>query len=119
MDIEEVEATSRRAMTKARRERILAKTEGLCARCDEVAVEVDHIIPVWMGGADEDDNCEGLCVTHHKAKTRADAKARAKVKRLLRRRLGLVEPPKRPLRSRGFAKGTSRPFPKRADSWSR
>lgn len=50
-----------------------------------------------MGGADEDNNLEPLCNDHHKEKTAADAKARAKVKRLLD-----PKPPKGNIKSRGF-----------------
>ncbi len=32
-------------------------------------VEVDHIIPKALGGTDERSNLQGLCRSHHSAKT--------------------------------------------------
>lgn len=36
------------------------------------AVEVDHVVPLSKGGADDDDNRQGLCVPCHQAKTARD-----------------------------------------------
>ena len=49
----------------------------LCANCQrmgriEPAVEVDHIVPLYRGGADAHHNRQGLCVECHKAKTLDD-----------------------------------------------
>lgn len=53
----------------------------LCCQCEQqrlvtAADEVDHITPLWMGGADSEANYQSLCVEHHKAKTAQEAKHR-------------------------------------------
>lgn len=100
---EPVEATPRRTMTPARRRRILAKTNGVCARldCSAPAVEVDHIVCLELGGPDTDENCEGLCEPHHAAKTARDIKMIARARRL-RKDLAGLQKSKRPIPCRPF-----------------
>lgn len=52
------------------------RAEPLCRACKvELAVEVDHIVPVAEGGAELDrDNVQPLCADCHERKTRAEAK---------------------------------------------
>ena len=55
----------------------------LCKKCKEKgktrpAVEVDHIIPLFKGGADDWCNLQGLCLTCHQQKTREDLGLRPK-----------------------------------------
>jgi 5-methylcytosine-specific restriction protein A len=57
--------------------RRLKRTHGLCEDCQdegrtEVAVEVDHVVPLAKGGSDEDGNTRNLCRLHHEAKTAKD-----------------------------------------------
>jgi 5-methylcytosine-specific restriction endonuclease McrA len=72
-------------------------------------LEIDHIIPLELGGLDEDANLQALCYTHHKAKTKADIKRIAKARRLRNKkppdpnRLGQI-------RSRGFDKSKTKGF---------
>ena len=42
------------------------------------ATECDHVLPLWQGGADEDNNLQSLCADHHKAKSAREAIERAK-----------------------------------------
>lgn len=49
----------------------------LCKRCEArglvaLAVEIDHVIPLHKGGADDESNRQGLCADCHRAKTRED-----------------------------------------------
>lgn len=49
----------------------------LCAECQRngkvtAARELDHIIALCNGGADDESNLEGLCVPCHKRKTAKD-----------------------------------------------
>lgn len=53
----------------------------LCLECMKVertslAAEVDHIIPLWAGGKEEDSNRQGLCVDHHSVKTSCEDRMR-------------------------------------------
>lgn len=58
---------------KRRRDRVLQR-EPLCRMCKAIgkvseAVEVDHIIPLVMGGSNDDANLQPLCHKHHAEKT--------------------------------------------------
>lgn len=53
------------------------------ARVD--GAEVDHRIPIALGGADEAENAQVLCVRCHKRKTKSDRKRIDKAKRVGRR----------------------------------
>ena len=53
-----------------------------CVMCDaegvtRAATELDHIVPLWAGGRDNDGNRQGLCAEHHAAKSAEEAKLRA------------------------------------------
>jgi len=65
------------------RNAIKARDCGLCQRCKRagkttVGSVVDHIVPLWQGGSDEDSNKELLCDPCHDTKTTAEATQRAK-----------------------------------------
>ena len=72
-----------RRVSAGTRAKILAATGHVCARpdCPERATDVDHILPLWLGGSNREKNLEGLCPGHHAAKTKAEAALRAKAKR--------------------------------------
>jgi 5-methylcytosine-specific restriction protein A len=71
------------------RERILRRDRGLC-QCDEckapgaipqAAEVVDHIVPIWEGGLEEDSplgdlNRQSLSIEHHALKSAQEAKRR-------------------------------------------
>lgn len=44
----------------------------VCQRCGQIlertALEVDHIVPIALGGDDEDDNLQTLCVRCNRRK---------------------------------------------------
>ena len=59
------------------RNRLFLSMHPLCVVCEDegrtrAANEVDHIVPLFNGGADDETNLQGLCEDCHKAKTRAD-----------------------------------------------
>jgi 5-methylcytosine-specific restriction protein A len=65
------------------RNRIRARDDGLCQECKRqgrtsLGGPVDHKVPLWAGGSDNDDNKELLCVLCHDAKTAREAAQRAK-----------------------------------------
>lgn len=108
---EPVHGTRRLSMSPGRRARILALYDGRCAARGCAAtdsLEIDHVIPLELGGADEDFNLEPLCADHHRVKTARDRRAIAKAKRLAGETC--AGPTKRPMRSRGFDKRLSRGF---------
>lgn len=96
----------KRSVSKARREAVIEGQGGICKRsyCDAPAVDVDHILPLWSGGSNANDNLEALCVDCHKQKTKAEAKARAKAKRLAGETC--IGEPARKLQGRGFGSVT-------------
>jgi 5-methylcytosine-specific restriction protein A len=56
----------------------------LCARCEangriEPAVQVDHVIPLFKGGAEREENLQSLCVPCHVIKTNEDIGARPRI----------------------------------------
>lgn len=75
---------TRRSMSPARRKRILERDNHACTVCTdrEGPFEIDHHLPLWLGGTDTDDNLRTLCKNCHKGETKASSKARAKCKRL-------------------------------------
>lgn len=55
------------------------RLKPLCVMCEavgrtELATELDHIVPLYKGGADQDHNRQGLCYACHKVKTAQDMK---------------------------------------------
>lgn len=88
---EPVDATHRKAMTKTRRERVIARFNGKCASpgCSRAdSLEIDHTIPLELGGADEDHNLRPLCTYHHRLKTKLDVAMIAKARRNRKREAG-------------------------------
>lgn len=55
----------------------------LCAACRSrgvvaAAEEVDHVVPLHLGGTDDAVNLQSLCVECHRAKTASEAASRAR-----------------------------------------
>ena len=49
----------------------------LCRTCQKAGrivatAEIDHVVPLSRGGADDDDNVQGLCAECHRRKTAAE-----------------------------------------------
>lgn len=62
------------------RERIKRRDYGLCQDCLDIGIiragtEVDHTIPLSLGGADSDENKRLLCTQCHKAKSARERRA--------------------------------------------
>lgn len=61
------------------RERILLRDEYTCQKCGRVSVhlEIDHIVPLHLGGLEADSNRQCLCPDPcHKEKTEREEKER-------------------------------------------
>lgn len=98
-------AIAPRAITAARRARLIARDGGQCRHPGCAAthgLEVDHIVALGLGGRDSDDNLETLCAVHHRQKTRHDARLIAKARRAGAKHRGEFPPSKAKIRSRGF-----------------
>ena len=55
----------------------IMQDQPLCKMCDEKGLvtpgaEMDHILPIFMGGSNDDDNLQMLCVECHRKKTAED-----------------------------------------------
>lgn len=60
------------------RQRILTRDGHKCRRCGHVSIhlEVDHIMPLHLGGAESDDNRQALCEACHRIKSDAEGRRR-------------------------------------------
>ena len=77
----------RKKISRAVMERVRAR--GVCARCgEEGAWEVDHMVPVALGGSNDEGNLQLLCARCHFTKTVIDVKNIAKANRIEAKRLG-------------------------------
>lgn len=55
-----------------RRQEVLERDENRCVQCGADATDVDHVLPVALGGDDEVENLQSLCSDCHKRKTVQD-----------------------------------------------
>ena len=102
----------RRRMSPERRARILAEYGGMCGICGRTIAddecEIDHAIPLGLGGTDDDSNLQPVHLACHRTKTyggrltRGDVREIAKAKRIARRRQGAR--PNRPLTYRDLVR---------------
>lgn len=113
----------RKTFSKKDRARIFMQHDGICG-ISGVKIgpnddwQIEHRIPLAMGGTNEDENLYPALVEPHKSKTKQDVKAIAKVKRI-EARLNGTRRARKPIPSQGFQKPTGRyqwpkrPFPKK------
>lgn len=64
---------------RRKREAVLKRDKYLCQPCERkgaltVATQVDHIVPQFEGGTDDDQNLQAICDACHEAKTQAEAR---------------------------------------------
>lgn len=76
------------------KDRIRARQGNVCALTGielrpGVKVEYDHIVPLWLGGANAERNLQAVSSDAHKRKTAAEAKVRAKCNRTRKAHLGI------------------------------
>ena len=87
----------RKALTDRQKEQIRNKQNHDCAACGDSfwrgdpsqqqlqhKIQYDHILPLWLGGTNELDNIQALCMPCHSKKTCQEATIRAKNDRLIR-----------------------------------
>lgn len=78
----------------ATQRRILARDHYRCRSCGQRATEVDHIVPAFEGGDDEDANLQSMCVRCHRRKTGREGHSHSpyrSAKRSPERHPGLIE----------------------------
>lgn len=93
---------------------ILRRQKARCSACDgslRSGYQFDHVLPIWLGGADAPENLEALCVPCHRHKTALEAGQRAKVTRIKAKR----EPALTPKRKRPKARLGSRWLKRKVD----
>lgn len=58
--------------------RILERDEYTCQVCGQTSIylEVDHITPLHLGGAESDENRQTICVTCHRRKSEEEERGR-------------------------------------------
>lgn len=74
----------RRKLTEAQKRKVAAAYGWTCNHCEEILAStyhIDHIVPLWEGGADAVENCQPLCVECHAVKTQEEAIRRAERRR--------------------------------------
>ena len=62
----------RRSLSGHDKKRVAARQAWRCALCDDLldeTYEVDHVVPLHLGGADHTDNCRALCCGCHRRVT--------------------------------------------------
>lgn len=77
----QVKTMIRRSLSGAETKRIAAAWGWRCAICNHLlpaAFQIDHIVPLADGGADDESNMHPLDATCHAEKTQREAIARAK-----------------------------------------
>ena len=90
----------RRNWSKAQRARLYEAHAGVCHICGEPIdldtdrMEVEHVVPLALGGADEWSNVRPAHASCHAAKTRADVTHIAKAKRVCLKHTGQFRPPR-------------------------
>lgn len=98
--------------------RVWLRDGGRCAHCTArlttETVDYEHRIPAWVlkdpARYNDPGNIDLICGLRsgercHVDKTAKDSTDRAKIKRLIKKEAGEQAPSKRPMKSRGFAKG--------------
>jgi 5-methylcytosine-specific restriction protein A len=94
--------------------RILARQGDKCAITGKPFTakekpQFDHIVPLWLGGKNCEENLQAIHGEPHKRKTAAEATVRAKSNAAKDKNLGLREAATRPLKGRGFPKTDKQP----------
>lgn len=102
----------RKEFTRKVKREAIERAGGKCQKCAAVLkpgeAEVDHILPLEMGGESVIANAQTLCKVCHKAKTAKDVKGIRKSDRARDKASGAIKP-KGEIKSRGFARKERKP----------
>ncbi|MFC5067313.1 HNH endonuclease [Flaviflagellibacter deserti] len=88
---------SRRDFSKAVKRAAAARADGHCEACTARLAygqyHYDHVLPDWLGGEPELENCQVLCITCHRLKTAdMDVPRIAKTKRTSDQAISIRKP---------------------------
>ena len=83
------------ARSKAVVKRALKDAGGRCLMCglETDVLEVDHVVPLALGGEDAEGNTLAMCAACHRKKTREDVRAIRKADRIKRKAERVYDPP--------------------------
>lgn len=92
---------SRRSLSKSQRLDVLHAAGGLCHICGQTInlargdkMEIEHVIPIALGGLDDAINTRPAHRACHAQKTKSDVKTIAKAKRVKAKHTGQFRPPR-------------------------
>ena len=74
----------KRSFRETHKKIVAAAQQWKCSSCKELlksTYEVDHVVPLWEGGADSMENATALCCECHRTKTQLEAIRRADASR--------------------------------------
>ena len=102
MEPTDVGTTPRQTMSTTRRLKIFEGCKGLCILCGTKikpgdAWTIEHIVPLGLGGPDNDGNCAPAHETCRRIKDKADVAAIAKAKRRKAKHYGAIKKTSRPI----------------------
>ncbi|CAN7498313.1 HNH endonuclease [Phyllobacterium sp. LjRoot231] len=80
--------------TAACKRRILDRQDRKCATTgktfvDGDKIEYDHVVPLWLGGANREDNLQAILFAAHQRKTAVEATVRSKINSQINKSFGL------------------------------
>ncbi len=89
---------TRRPISTSKRVRIFLEASGICHICHTFIDatkhpwHVEHVTPLWLGGADDESNMRPAHIDCHASKSADEAPQRAKSNRIRARRIGIKKP---------------------------
>lgn len=106
-------ATPDAAIPARVRLRVFERHGGVCALTGRKimpgdAWDLDHRVPLILGGRHAEDNLQPVLKEAHREKTKADVGAKAKADRIRKKHLGIWPAPARKIQSRPFPGGRNR-----------
>ena len=81
----------KRNVSQKQRDRIIWRDRWTCRICCEELLPMrwncDHVVPLWEGGGNEDENLQAICANCHAEKSYLEARRRREARRELRRQI--------------------------------
>lgn len=81
--------SQKRNVSRVRKDAIIWRDEWTCRICGEELLPMrwncDHIVPLWEGGGNGDDNLQAICANCHAEKSCLEARRRREARRAAER----------------------------------